>query len=214
MGLDSSDMKESYAEDRYQALYLINNRLDNEWEHTYRNDSQRIVYMTAEQRNNFDEVTVYVDDTFLDERYERSHNEKSYEWDGLPSEYVRMINKWYHVHTDTGVSHFRNYESIVSYAEMVKNLVSSGYDIEVGTHGEIDITVPLKDKLTDYSRDIHISNDGNGYELDCQIRHSTDSFYTELFYVKLDDIPELIRKATAYDKLKDALIPFMTRLQL
>lgn len=213
MELDSSNMNEVYAEDGCQALYLINNRLDSEWEHTYHNDRQRVVYMMAEQRNNFDEVTVYVDDTLIDGRYERRHNEKPYKWDELPSEYVLMINKWYHVYADTGVSHFRNYENIVSYAGMVKNLIASGHDIEVGTNGEIDITLLLKDRLTDYSRDIHISNDSNGYELSCQVRHRTDSIYTELFYVKLDDIPELIRKATAYDKLKDALIPFTTRPQ-
>ena len=202
---------DTYADNKYQALYLINNRLGSEWERTYHNGTQGIIQMVAEQVNNFDEVLVRVDDIIIDESYDKIHNETTYEWNELPERYVRIINKWYHIHTDKGVSNYKNYDSIIAYAEMVKSFVVSGYDIEAGIHGEIDITLPLKGRLTDYSRDIHISNDGSGYELNCQVRHSTDSIYTELFYVKLDDIPELIRKATAYDKLKDALVPFMTR---
>ena len=147
-------MDNIYAETCYQALYLINDRLGSEWEHTYQNNGQSIVLMVAEQHRRFDEVVVLVDDITVDGNYEKNHNKKLYPWDELPSEYVRMINKWYHVRTDDGVSHFRNYENIIAYADMVQSLLLRDYDLDISPHGEISITIPLRDRLTDYSRDV------------------------------------------------------------
>ena len=164
-------MDNDYSETCYQALYLINERLGCEWEPIYWNNGQRSVLMAAEQRGGFDEVVVLVDDILVDGNHNKRHNRKSYQWDELPVEYARMINQWYHVRNGDVVSHLNNYENIASYADTIKSLVRSDLDLEIGPYGEITMTVPLRDQLTGCSRDVVVSNDGNGFGSNCQTRH-------------------------------------------
>ena len=135
MELGTCNTNEVYADTKYQALYLINNRLDSAWGHIYSNNRHRIIYMIAEQRNNFDEVIIHVND--IDDEFKEKYNVKLYKWNELHSEYVQLINKWYHVCTDTRVSHFNNYVNTIAYADMVQSFLENNTNIEVGALGEI-----------------------------------------------------------------------------
>ena len=214
--LKDDGTSEGFARDKYEALYLINNGLcdkpgfEKSWNYRCYNDCQYYSIMTARQYDNFSKVEICVDDITI-YNGEESNHESTYDWDELPYDYVKFINKWYHTYHDNGTMNHRNYDSIVQYARMVKFFIENNYDIEVDCYGGFTLNLPMREKLTDYSRDIRISNDGTGYMISSEIRHRTDSFSQKLFDVRLNDITDMISKAKAYDDLKKSLVPFMTK---
>lgn len=162
--------------------------------------------MIAMQKNNFDEVNVMINNVTIKTTtigeggyHYRTDADRSYRWDELPDRYVEMISKRYRSHS--------NYDNIISYADMIQYLVENYHDIEVDSHGKLNIRVPFREKLRDYAGDIVISYDDNGLVLNCESKD-----YGDLFNIKFSDISEIISKAEAYDRLKESVESFVTKV--